>query len=59
MQEEATRYSYVTIQPEYLEDYNKMEIKLNVKNAAVHQKGKLEELEEYYVTLYQELSTNV
>jgi len=36
-----------------------MEIKLNVKNAAVHQKGKLEELEEYYVTLYQELSTNV
>jgi len=57
MQEEASRY--VTIQPEYLEDYTKMEIKLNVKKVAVHQKGKMEEVENSYVTLYQALSTNM
>jgi len=36
-----------------------MEIKLNVKNVAVLQKRKLEEVENSYVSLYQELSTNV
>jgi hypothetical protein len=57
MQEEAS--PYITIQPEYLEDYTKMEIKLNVKDVAVHRKGKLEEVENSYVTLYQAMSTNV
>jgi len=36
-----------------------MEIKLNVENAAVHQKGKMEVVEECYVTLYQVLCTRV
>ena len=57
MQEEASHYT--TIQPEYLEGYTKLEIKINVKNVAVHQKGKLEEVEEFYVTLYQELCAHV
>jgi hypothetical protein len=34
-----------------------MEIKLNVKNVAVHQKGNMEVVEESYVTLYQALCT--
>jgi hypothetical protein len=36
-----------------------MEIKLNVKNVAVHQKGKMEVVEESYVTLYKGLCTHV
>ena len=57
MQKEAS--PNITIQLEYLEDYTKMEIKLNVKKVAVHQKGKLEEVEESYETLYQALFTHV
>jgi hypothetical protein len=36
-----------------------MEIKLDVKNVAVHQKGKMEVAEESYVILYQALCTLV
>jgi len=57
MQEEAS--PYITIQPEYLKDYTKMEIKLNVKSVAVHQGGKMEEVEESYVNLYQAFCTYV
>jgi hypothetical protein len=57
MQKEAS--PNITIQLEYLEDYTKMEYKLNVKNVAVHQKGKLEEVEKSYVSLYQALFTHV
>jgi hypothetical protein len=57
MQEEASRY--ITIQPEFLKYYTKMEIKLNVKCVALHQGGKMEVVEEFYVTLYQALFTHV
>ena len=57
MQKEAS--PNITIQLEYLEDYTKMEYKLNVKNVAVHQKGNLEEVEKSYVTFYQTLFTHV
>jgi len=36
-----------------------MEIKLKVKNVAVHKKGKLEKVEKSYVNIYQALSTHV
>ena len=52
-------FLYIIIQSEYLYDYTKMEIKFYVKNVEMHQKGKMEVVEETYVNFDQALDTHV